>query len=45
MRTLQAEWQARSGPRLIQDKDSNLVIIAGEIGFTTDTQLVDIWRY
>ncbi|GMI07299.1 hypothetical protein TrVE_jg838 [Triparma verrucosa] len=43
LKTKKAEWTARSGPRLVEDAHSNLLIIAGEIGFTPDTQLVDIW--
>jgi hypothetical protein len=39
----QAEWSARSGPRLVEDKNGRLLLIAGEIGFKTDQQLVDIW--
>lgn len=44
--TLQSDapgWVARSGPRLIESEAGRLLIIAGEIGFTDDTQLVDIW--
>lgn len=44
LKTKSAEWIARSGPRLIEDSSGNLVIIAGEIGFTPETQLVDIWK-
>jgi len=36
-------WKARSGPRLIETKSGKLLIVAGEVGFTTDTQLVDVW--
>ena len=36
-------WVARSGPRLIETADNKLLIVAGEVGFTGDTQLVDIW--
>ena len=39
----EAEWMARSGPRLVETESGALLIIAGEVGFTPDTQLVDIW--
>lgn len=42
-RTAKAEWTARSGPRLIEDKSGRLLIVAGEVGFTPPDQLVDIW--
>lgn len=42
LRTAEAEWAARSGPRLVEFK-GKLYIVAGEIGFTPSTQLVDIW--
>jgi len=42
--TPEAQWTARSGPRLVETADGGLLIVAGEIGFTPDTQLVDIWR-
>jgi len=35
-------WKGRSGPRLVSF-DSKLFIIAGEVGFTTSTQLSDVW--
>lgn len=35
-------WKGRSGPRLVSFQDK-LFIIAGEVGFTTGTQLADIW--
>lgn len=42
--TPQAEWKARSGPRLVQlSSNGNLLLVAGEIGFTNSTQLEDIW--
>lgn len=37
-----AGWQARSGPRLLSF-NNRLFLVAGEIGFTDDTQLVDVW--
>jgi len=40
--TAAAPWSARSGPRLVSFKEK-LFIIAGERGFTPDTQLGDIW--
>lgn len=40
--TAEAPWKARSGPRLVVF-DGKLMIIAGERGFTPDTQLKDIW--
>lgn len=40
--TNQAEWSARSGPRLVSFKNE-LVIVAGERGFTPGVQLNDIW--
>jgi hypothetical protein len=43
LRNSQTEWSARSGPRLIEDKNRRLLLIAGEVGFKTDQQLVDIW--
>ena len=36
-------WKARSGPRLVETSEGRLLIVAGEVGFTDDTQLVDIW--
>ena len=46
--TLQAgegdsKWLARSGPRLVETANGRLLLIAGEVGFTDDTQLVDVW--
>jgi hypothetical protein len=38
----QAEWSARSGPRLVPFQDK-LFIVAGERGFTAGVQLKDIW--
>jgi hypothetical protein len=35
-------WKGRSGPRLVSFS-SKLFIIAGEVGFTTKTQLADVW--
>jgi len=35
-------WKGRSGPRLVSFNDK-LFIIAGEVGFTTSTQLADVW--
>jgi len=35
-------WSARSGPRLVSFK-GDLLIVAGEVGFTPDTQLADVW--
>merc|ERR1712050_289804 len=35
-------WKGRSGPRLVSF-NSKLYIIAGEVGFTSSTQLVDVW--
>ncbi|CAJ1436127.1 unnamed protein product [Effrenium voratum] len=35
-------WKGRSGPRLVSFKE-DLYIIAGEVGFTTKTQLGDVW--
>lgn len=35
-------WKGRSGPRLVSFND-DLFIIAGEVGFTTGTQLADVW--
>lgn len=35
-------WKGRSGPRLLSFNDK-LVIVAGEVGFTTGTQLGDVW--
>lgn len=35
-------WKARSGPRLVSFQDK-IYIIAGEVGFTTSTQLGDVW--
>lgn len=35
-------WKGRSGPRLISFA-GKLYIIAGEVGFTTSTQLADVW--
>jgi hypothetical protein len=42
-RTPKAQWTARSGPRLIEDQNGQLLLVAGEIGFTEETQLVDVW--
>jgi hypothetical protein len=36
-------WKGRSGPRLVSFADK-LYIIAGEVGFTAKTQLVDVWN-
>ena len=41
--TSDAPWKARSGLRLVSFKEE-LYVIAGEVGFTPDTQLGDIWR-
>merc|ERR1712192_91582 len=41
--TVSAEWKARSGLRLITTKSGRLLVVAGEVGFTNATQLVDIW--
>jgi len=35
-------WKGRSGPRLVSFQEK-LFILAGEVGFTTGTQLADIW--
>jgi len=35
-------WKGRSGPRLVSFQEK-LFIIAGEVGFTTATQLSDVW--
>mmetsp|Transcript_40399 Transcript_40399/g.116110 ORF Transcript_40399/g.116110 Transcript_40399/m.116110 type:complete len:353 (-) Transcript_40399:350-1408(-) len=35
-------WKGRSGPRLVSFQDK-LFIVAGEVGFTTKTQLADVW--
>lgn len=35
-------WKGRSGPRLVSFS-GKLFIIAGEVGFTTKTQLADVW--
>jgi len=40
--TANASWTARSGARLVVHNDK-LMLIAGEVGFTPDTQLGDIW--
>jgi hypothetical protein len=40
--TSNASWSPRSGPRMI-GFNGKLYLIAGEVGFTADTQLVDIW--
>ena len=40
--TPKAAWSVRSGARLVTFGEK-LLIIAGEIGFTPDTQLGDIW--
>ena len=40
--TATAPWSARSGPRLVSFKDQ-LLLIAGERGFTPDVQLGDVW--
>jgi len=40
--TSNASWIARSGPRLVVHNDK-LLLLAGERGFTPDTQLGDIW--
>lgn len=41
--TANASWSARSGPRLV-DFNGRLLLLAGEVGFTADTQLGDIWE-
>ena len=40
--TANAEWSARSGARLVEF-GGKLFLLAGEVGFTPDTQLGDIW--
>jgi N-acetylneuraminic acid mutarotase len=40
--TPNAQWSPRSGTRLVEFNDK-LYVLAGEIGFTPDTQLADIW--
>ena len=40
--TPSAAWSPRSGARLVEFR-GKLFILAGEIGFTPDTQLADIW--
>ena len=37
-----APWPARSGARLVEF-DGKLILLAGEIGFTPQTQLGDVW--
>lgn len=41
-RTPQAAWSVRSGGRLVEMND-RLYMVAGEIGFTPDTQIGDVW--
>lgn len=41
--TAQAEWNARSGPRLVP-WNGKLLLIAGEVGFTDKTQIGDVWE-
>lgn len=41
--TSSAEWQGRSGPRLVSF-NGKLLLIAGERGFTPAQQLGDIWE-
>lgn len=41
--TAEAPWEARSGARLVAFNDK-LYLIAGEKGFTPDTQFGDIWE-
>jgi N-acetylneuraminic acid mutarotase len=36
-------WKGRSGPRLVSF-NNKLFLIAGEIGFTSSTQLADVWN-
>jgi N-acetylneuraminic acid mutarotase len=40
--TSNASWSARSGARLVVFQQK-LILLAGEVGFTPDTQLGDIW--
>jgi len=42
--TPKAEWLARSGPRLVELMNNDLLLVAGEVGFTPETQLGDIWK-
>lgn len=42
MYTVNASWSARSGARLVA-LGSKLLLVAGEVGFTPDTQDGDIW--
>lgn len=42
MLTSKPGWKPRSGPRLVSFM-GKLYIIAGEVGFTASTQLVDVW--
>jgi N-acetylneuraminic acid mutarotase len=42
MQTNSPGWKGRSGPRLVSF-ENKLFLIAGERGFTTSTQLADVW--
>lgn len=43
LETQNASWSARSGARLIVH-NGVLLLVGGEVGFTPDTQLGDIWK-